>query len=60
MGMTQPRSPSVVIFFEDNMAAALAVNEQSESFQSLHRLRAGNDGQFSHAPIQKFGSPLAS
>ena len=47
-------------FFEDDMAAALAVNEESEFFQSLHRLCAGNDGQFSRALIQKCGSPLAS
>jgi len=47
-------------FFEDDMAAALAVNEESESFQSLHRLRAGHDGQFSHALIQKCGSPPVS
>ena len=47
-------------FFEDDVAAALAVNEKSESFQCLHCLRAGNDGQFSHVLIQKCGSPLAS
>ena len=44
-------------FFEDDMAAALAVNEESESFQSLHRLRAGHDGQFSHVLVQKCGWP---
>ena len=47
-------------FFEDDMAATLAVNKESESFESLHRLRAGHDGQFSHALIQKCGSPLTS
>ncbi len=47
-------------FFEDDMAAALPVNKESESFQSLHRLHAGHDGQFSHALIQKYALRPAS
>ena len=34
------------------MAAALAIYEESESLQGFDRLRAGNDGQSSHVPIQ--------
>jgi len=42
-------------FLEDGMAAALAVDKESESLKSFHGLRAGHDGQFSHAPIQTCG-----
>ncbi len=33
-------------FLKDDMAAALAINEESESLQGFDRLRARHDGQF--------------
>jgi len=40
------------VFFQDNVAATLPVNEESEALQRFDRIRAGNDWQFSHAPIR--------
>ena len=44
---------------ENDMAATLAIHEESKPLESFDRLRAGHDGQFSHEPIRTCESRLA-